>query len=265
MPHHADRRIAKKENASFSLTVLSVIGDREEQQDHFGYCVKEEEGLIVVCDGMGGHEGGGIASELAVEAFLKRYEETYPVGRPVDMLIDTAKKADAAVSRIEDREGRPLTAGCTLVAVHLRERKLIWCSVGDSRAYLLRRNEMVQLTQDHNYYTVLCEKKRKGMLDEAEFEKERKRGEALISYLGIGNLGLIDYSESPLTLMEKDKILIMTDGLYKLVSDDEMLRLLDNFSNPEDAVQALDMKAGKKAKKGGESRDNMTVALINVK
>ena len=123
---------------------------------------------------------------------------------------------------------------------------------------------MVQLTQDHNYHTVLVEKLKAGLLNDREFMEEDVRGEALISFLGIGNLALIDYSESPLELQKDDKIIIMSDGLYKLVTDSEIARILDNFSNIKEAIWALEMKARKSARNNAVSRDNMTVAIIKV-
>ena len=111
----------------------------------------------------------------------------------------------------------------------------------------------------------MIEKKRAGLLDEAEFEKENVRGDALISFLGIGDLSLIDYSETPLDVIKDDKIIIMSDGLYKSVSDEEIARILDNFNNIEEAVKALEMKSRKNAKNSGASRDNTTIALIKIK
>jgi protein phosphatase len=158
-----------------------------------------------------------------------------------------------------------LKAGSTLAAVMINQRKLMWCSVGDSRAYLMRNSEMVQLTQDHNYHTVLVEKVNAGLLSEEEFEIENARGETLISYLGIGNLALIDYSKTPLGLEKDDKIIVMSDGLYKIVTDSEIARILDNFNNIGEAVLALETKAKMKAKNNNELRDNMTIALIKIK
>lgn len=265
MLYHRDQQLVNDDNSSFSLAALSVIGDRTDQQDSFGYSLKQDEGLIVVCDGMGGHDGGKIASEMAVETFLTTYSERYMIGNQIDVLIDTAKKADTLISQLKNDNGDPLNAGSTLVSVLINRKKLIWCSVGDSRAYLIRNGEMVQLTQDQNYHTVLIEKMNAGLLEEAEFQKESTRGEALISFLGIGNLSLIDYSETPFELVKDDKIIIMSDGLYKIVSDAEILRIIDNFSNIGEAVQALEAKAKKNAKNTSALRDNMTVALLKIK
>lgn len=265
MLNYKNQRLIKDENSAFYLAALSVIGDRDEQQDSFGFSMKQDEGLIVVCDGMGGYEGGKIASELAVEIVLERYEENHLIHKTTDILIKASKEADSCISQLKNSTGRKLKAGSTIVSVFINKKKLTWCSVGDSRAYLFRQGEMVQLTQDQNYHTVLVEQRNAGLLDEIKFQQESKRGEALISFLGIGNLSLIDYSETPLDLMKDDKILIMSDGLYKIVTDYEITRILDNFSNIGEAVQALETKAKKKAKDTCVSRDNMTVALIKIK
>ena len=265
MLYHSDQQLVKDENCAFQLAALSVIGDRADQQDSFGYILKQDEGLVVVCDGMGGHEGGKMASEIAVQTFLAQYAESYLIAKQTDMLIDTAQKTDAMIAQLRNERGDLLKAGSTLVSIIINNKKLMWCSVGDSRAYLVRAGEMVQLTQDHNYHTVLVEKANAGLIDEAEFKIEDARGEALISFLGIGNLALVDYSKIPLELKKDDKLIIMSDGLYKIVSDSEIARILDNFSNIGEAVQALAMKAKKNAKNRDESRDNMTIVLIKIK
>ena len=96
MLYYGDRQLVKDENSVFQLAALSVIGDRPDQQDSFGYSLRQDEGLVVVCDGMGGHEGGKVASELAVQNVLTRYSETYRTSGHMDMLIETAQKADLA-------------------------------------------------------------------------------------------------------------------------------------------------------------------------
>lgn len=250
-------------NAVMGLAVMTVLGDREDQQDSFGYELFNDEGLVIVCDGMGGHDGGKLASTLSVEEFLKEYKQNRPLADPIAFLQETTQKANAVVSSLTGPDGHPLNAGSTLVAIYIRGNQLYWNSVGDSRAYLLRDGEFAQITLDHNYRTVLMEQWRAGLIDERKFNKESARAEALISYLGIRDLQLIDYNDAPLELKQGDKIVIMTDGLYKLATDAEIFRVVENFSNIEEALQALEMKAQKNSKTGIR-RDNMTIALIEV-
>lgn len=265
MLYYSDGRLVKDENRILQIAAISVIGDRDDQQDSLGYVLRQDESLAVVCDGMGGYAGGKSASEVSVKTLLDAYEQSAPSVNQVNMLTAAAKKANESVLRLQDSNGAPLNAGSTLVAVIVHKNELVWCSVGDSRAYLIRGEEMVQLTQDHSYRTVLIEKVKTGLLSEAEFIQENSKGEALISYLGLGELSLVDYSENPLMLKRDDKILIVSDGLYKTVPDEETARIVSNFSNIGEAVQALEMKAKRNARVKQIKRDNMTVVLIKIK
>lgn len=265
MSGYNERQTVEDENNAFSLAVLSVIGNRKDQQDSFGLKLDKNNGLVVICDGMGGFEEGKTASELAVNIFLSQYQEDLFGEDPIENMIATAKKADIAISDIRNNNGIRLNSGSTVVSIIIDHKKLFWCSVGDSRGYLIRNGEMVQFTQDQNYNTVLLEKKNSGQLDDYEFQKEKEMGDALISYLGIGDLELIDYSAKPFDLIENDKIVIMSDGLYKLLSNQEMQRIIENFSNITEALNALDIKAKRNAAKRGEEMDNMTVAIMNIK
>ncbi len=265
MQSDKDYQSVYESNEVIELAILTVLGGREEQQDCFGYALKENEGLTIVCDGMGGHRGGRLASRLSVSRMLSAYEEMYPSPDPAGMMIETAKKIDTAIREMTDESGNPVGGGSTMVAVHIREKNMTWCSVGDSRGYLMRGGQFVQFTQDQNYQTVIDEKRRMNLITEEEYEEEKKRGGALISYLGIGDLKLIDYNSIPLTLKSGDRIIIMTDGLYKLVSDDEIKAVVENFKNISDAVDIFEIKAAKAARISSAARDNMTAAIIKVK
>ena len=265
MDNYQDFQIVNDGNSVFDLSVLSAVGDRSEQQDSFGYNLRCDEGVVVVCDGMGGREAGSVASSAAVKTVLDAYEGNFSDASVTELLIDCAKETDQKICNLCDKNGEPLKAGTTMVAVVIKDNSLYWCSVGDSRAYLSRKGEFVQFTQDQNYKTVLDEKLRAKLITEDEYAVEINRGEALISFLGIGNLSLIDYNKLPLQLEKDDKIIIMTDGLYKVLDDDEIARVADNFGNLEDALDALEIKTQKQSEKKNISRDNMTVALIKIR
>lgn len=253
------------ENSFFEFALFSTIGDRGEQQDSSGFELKMEEGLLVLCDGMGGHEGGKQASSLAVGELLKAYQYNYPSEKIEHILKEAVVEADTKISNFVRESGERMMAGTTLVAAHIKERALCWLSVGDSRIYLQREDELEQITVDHNYELLLAEKRMAGEITPAQYESEMERGEALISFLGIGGIPRMDISQPALQLRSKDKILLTTDGLYKLLSSEEINRIIANFTNIEEAVQALELKARRIAKEKGISRDNMTVALIKMK
>lgn len=265
MQNHEDNCLRCDENAVAAMAFLSSIGDRDSQQDCFGYSLKNNEGIVVICDGMGGHEGGAIASSIAVANFLEDYEKHYPCANPAELLRETARKTDNQISTLKSADGKLMKAGSTCVAVIIKDRKLFWCSVGDSRVYLLREGEFFQLTQDQNYRTVLIEKLKAGLISATDVAEEAERGDALISYLGIGGCSLNDYSVAPIELRGGDRILLMSDGLYKVVSDEEIKRITENFKNIAEALRALDAKSARLAKNLKESRDNTTIALIAVK
>ena len=103
------------------------------------------------------------------------------------------------------------------------------------------------------------------LITQEEYEAEAKRGGALISFLGIGDLKLIDYNSSPLTLKSGDRIILMSDGLYKLVPDEEIRTVAENFKNISDVLDVFEVKAAKAARIYGVSRDNMTAAIIHIK
>ena len=133
------------------------------------------------------------------------------------------------------------------------------------RLYILRDNELVQATTDHNYALSLSEQLKNGNIDRQTYETEMLQGDGLTSFLGVGREMQVDINVRGIPLHSGDRILMTTDGLYKLVSDEEINRILTNFKNIGEAVQALEMKAAHGALKKRTVRDNMTIALVNIK
>lgn len=264
MEENNSMQLVGEDNQNFEVAIISVLGNRDEQQDSFGYSLKETGGIVVVCDGMGGYEGGWAASHIAVESVISDYNNS-EITDNVFFLKSATKKANKAILNLRQSSSELFNAGSTLVALLITENKLFWNSVGDSRAYLIRNEQLVQLTLDHNYNAVLNDRFDMGEITLEEFEEENKRGDALISFIGLGEEILVDYNKKPLLLEKYDKIIIMSDGLYKLLEDEEIGRIVNNFSDIGEALLALEMKAQKNAGENKLSRDNMTVALIKIK
>ena len=92
MSSYNERQIIEDENNDFSLAVLSAIGDRKDRQDSFGFKLDTNNGLVVICDGMGGFEEGKAASELAVKIFLSEYQKDHFVENLIENMIFAAKR-----------------------------------------------------------------------------------------------------------------------------------------------------------------------------
>ena len=265
MQSYLDYQTVSDGNSELDIAAMTVLGDRADQQDCFGYFLREHEGLFVLCDGMGGYSGGKLASNTAVRTILSQYTAEIPPDAVIPYLHDTTIQANQAVCALHNADDADLHGGSTLVQILIQNGNLYWSSVGDSRAYLMRDNQLVQMTLDHNYGTVLDEQFRVGLISREQYEKEQANAGALISFLGMKNLELIDYNDAAVPLKKNDRIILMSDGLYKLVPDEDIRGVLSNFNSICDALQALEMKVGKSASKHGVPRDNMTVMLIQIK
>ena len=117
MQGEKDNEIIRVGTDRYDIAVLADIGDRDEQQDNFGFELGGEGALITVCDGMGGYRGGRIASRLAVRTILEAYGQQTDGGDPIAFLQQATKSADRAVSRLPGINGKPFEGGCTMITL----------------------------------------------------------------------------------------------------------------------------------------------------
>lgn len=253
------------ENEFFELAVFSSIGGRTDQQDSAGYEFTQNGGIVTVCDGMGGHDGGKLASSHAVSRVLELYLSKDADTKIYEFLLDSAERIDSEIAAITYPDGTKMQAGSTIVCAVIEDKHFHWLSVGDSRIYLSRGEEFVKITTDHNYLTRLDQYLSCGQITKEKYEAELHKSDALVSFLGVSGISMIDCNEMPFILNTNDKIILATDGLYKLISDDQIKSLTENFSNISDAVQALELKVRRIAAQKKIGRDNMTAVIIKIK
>lgn len=215
--------------------------------------------LGLVCDGMGGMADGGRASDTAVRMISQAFER---IEHEEDVNIPLFFKrgilaTDRTIHEFPKENGRG--SGTTMVAVIVEDAYFYWASVGDSRIYLLRNGQLRLLTRDHNYDMRLKQMVAEGSLTMEEYAGKRQK-EALISYLGIGEIGLMDISPGAIPLSLGDTLLLCSDGITKTLSDEQIRQLLmsDRISMEDGARQLVDLAVHENTK----SQDNTSVVLM---
>lgn len=252
-----------EENSCFEVSLKSIIGTREEQQDSAAVRLNYDNGIIVLCDGMGGHEGGKLASGMAAETMAERFNNRPQNADIPATFLNILDHLDSEVMNLNHSDGTAMKAGTTLVAAFIEKRWIYWASVGDSRIYIIRGDEIVQVTKDHNYKFRLDVQLEENKISLQQYQEKIVDGEALISFLGVGGLELVDMNSEPFALYPGDRVLLTTDGLYKALNEETILKIISNFSNSKEATEALIKKAQRVTKAG--SLDNTTVSLIKMK
>jgi protein phosphatase len=257
-------RITEKADSFVVILTASGmhIGTREQQQDAVfvsnTVCFKRGENprvLGVLCDGMGGMEMGGDASRLVVDSLASNLPAIESCENINAFFEDAIHNLDAEIT---SRYGRG-TSGTTLSAAVVEGNRLYWASVGDSRVYILRRNEIVQVTRDHNYMLKLKDEVSKGIITDEEANANPKK-EALIIYIGAGNVELIDSNKDPFILENGDIVLMCSDGLTKSLSDEDIARIIsEHYGDIRETARLLPLFA---FDAGSGSKDNTSVILI---
>lgn len=252
-----------KQKCTVPFGISSVIGARAYQQDAAAVCDKPfnvpgQKWLASMCDGMGGMNGGELASQLCISKLLQAFDN---IGeKPVPYFYrETIIDIDACVANLRDENGNILGAGSTFTSVCLDGNKLYWASVGDSHIYIIRGNEIVTVNQEHNYMMDLLKMVEAGQITLEQANNDPSR-EALISYMGIGNVSLMDINESPFELIDGDYVVLCSDGLYRSLSDSEIMGIIT--SNGVDMQKAATDLTSAALAKGIKYQDNTTVVVI---
>ncbi len=237
---------------------------RTENQDFFGYWEPDEDRafdlkgrLVVVCDGMGGHSGGEIASRLAVKTLIEKYEQSTSEN-VAEALRAAIEGANAAVYGEGMRQPELRGMGTTVTAIVHRRDMVYFGQVGDSRAYLIRGNAMKQMTKDHSLVQQLVDE---GLLEASEMENHPDKNVILRS-LGVKPEVEADVSHVPVA--EGDIFLLCSDGLSGLVSDDEMLQMVQAGQLNGGSLRATCEQLVDRANAYG-GHDNITVQMLKVK
>ena len=228
---------------------------RHENQDTFAVEQGEKLLIAVVCDGMGGAEGGQIASSLAVETFMQEIRALLRADMTARQLRELASfcvaKANTAVYQRALQDPAYQGMGTTLVSAVAGERDAVICNIGDSRAYLIHNGEMMRITHDHSVVQTLVEN---GDITAEEARTHPNRN-LITRALGPDETTLCDAFD--VSFAHSDKILLCTDGLVVTATDEEICRIVCADKRAEEKLDDLIALA-----KAQGAPDNVTAVLI---
>jgi len=240
---------------------LSHIGQvRQRNEDALGYCepsepqIRDRKGSIfIVADGMGGHRGGEIASQLAVDTILDAYYAAKE-NDPAKALDLAFKEANGVIIEKSRNDVSLYGMGTTCTALVVRKGEGYFAHVGDSRAYLFREGDLKQLTEDHS---LVGEMVRSGILTDEDARTHPRRN-VITRSIGTHEELFVDLSTVPLQLAVGDVFVLCSDGLTSLVGETELKVVLES-NPPRKACEALIDLANEH---GG--KDNVTVQIVRV-
>ncbi|MFZ5643297.1 MAG: Stp1/IreP family PP2C-type Ser/Thr phosphatase [Bacillota bacterium] len=229
-------------------TEVGLIRKRNEDS----VCVIPELALFAVADGMGGHLAGEVASRMAIESVVE--ELRLGCGSNIENnLLKGVQIANSKVYEVSRRDTSCRGMGTTLTAAVIKEREMVLAHVGDSRAYLIRGERIITLTEDHSLV--------QEMLKHGGITKEQARDHPHRNVLtrALGTDPSVEVDIIKTVLEKKDIVLICSDGLSGLVEDYEIRQIVNSASGPEQAVKDLIQEA---LNRGGN--DNITVIVVDI-
>lgn len=246
------RRLVAPTDHLCAITDVGRVRDHNEDTFH----VSEDGRLLIVADGMGGHEAGEVASALAVEVVAeffatKRQQATDSSAESIELLLVEAFTTahQEVLEAARSREGcRGM--GTTLITACVHGDQLYICHVGDVRCYVRTATGLEQVTQDHSVVGALV---LAGELTSEEARVHPRKNE-ILQAVGLSN-GIIPEVSSR-TLSNGDRVLLCSDGLWEALSDEEICAIVDwDGSMRQRAIQLVD-----RANEAG-GHDNITVVL----
>ena len=246
----------------------SDVGQQREQNEDtiyiFSACIESNNGddpfgLFIVADGMGGYKKGEIASDMAARTAANYIlanlylpdltkDESSASQLPVNEVLRAAVIAanNAVLEQVPE-------AGTTLTIAVVIGHYAYLSHVGDSRAYLYHDGRLQQITQDHSLVARLVE------LGQATAEEALTHPQRNVLYRAIGQSGTLEVETYLQPLPVNAQLLMCSDGLWGMVPDDEITRILASVATPEDGVEKLIDAANAN---GGE--DNITAILVSI-
>ena len=221
------------------------VGKRKNNEDSFII----GDNFAVVADGMGGHQKGEVASNMAVECINKQFDSLKCISE--NDVINAVKYANTSIfNKAHDNE-LLCDMGTTVVLCTWNDGEAIAANVGDSRCYLFSSDEVTQITIDHSYVQTLVDS---GQITASEAEKRLDKN---IILRAAGCESTVEIDIFKFSVKKGDRILLCSDGLSGVLNTDEMKSIVNSCDDVNEAAEKLVCKA---YENGGT--DNITAVVI---
>jgi serine/threonine protein phosphatase PrpC len=236
---------------------VSLIGDREDNQDRVTIAASDKAALMIVIDGMGGHSDGSRAADTAMKSLLDSFHQTpHPLFDPLGFLHLALSKAHDDVARLGSDQSIDARPRATIAVCLVQEGAAYWAHVGDSRVYLIRRGAVSIRTRDHSHVELLL---RDGKITEDEISTHPMRnfvecclgGDPAIPEMTIG-------TRQP--LISGDVLLLCSDGIWANLRDADIAAFFRG--DPENLRAWLEALSRRAVQASAPFSDNSTAAVL---
>jgi protein phosphatase len=209
--------------------------------------------LFVVADGMGGHVAGEIASNLGVNTIRDYIEKVSLQTDWEQVLKEAIIQANTNIYQMSQSQSECQGMGTTVTAVYLDNMEICWSHVGDSRLYLIRENQLQQITKDHS---LVWELMQNGSITSEEAQVHPHRN---ILTRAVGTSDTLCVDSGRFLWQPGDNLLLCTDGLTNMLSEDNILSICTQPNSPQTIINTL----VDQAKQAG-GHDNITAIFCNL-
>lgn len=245
---------------SFQLDgyIESQIGGRAENQDSAGAMETPIGTVIVVCDGMGGMNGGKMASMLAVKTIIDKVSEAKRDDDPKEVLINAFQYAQNEILSKASSDSNLKGMGTTATAIIVSKQCATVAHIGDSRIYQLRRKKKIFRTNDHSMVYQLVAA---GTLTE-EQARLSANSNIILKALGVDGDATPDIQKLP--FLRGDRFVLCTDGFWSVYAEKDFIKLISKKGNLNDVLWNATKEINKQGIIAGGNHDNLTAAVFDI-
>ena len=232
--------------------IISDVGNvRKTNEDSVGYFESSDINIYAVADGMGGHNAGEVASDLAINIIIEYIKDNHYSSEMKEVLSEGIKSANMKIYDVASKDDSLKGMGTTITICFIKQNKMVVANVGDSSCYVVDSNkELIKITRDHSLVQQLLDN---GSITE---EKARTHPNKNIITRALGTNESVEVDLFDVDLANVFKCILCTDGLTNEVTYSEMFNIINENDNESSCKMLVDLSKSR----GG--RDNISVIVF---